>query len=249
MYEKGYKYYADWRDRKGNRKRKSFDTPEEAVAFETVQKAESRPKTQGRAAKRSRRLSTDSPKVSMRGVKPRGLQTPSSESVATLRRRNSKSRTLTPSTGKSSRGYHLSLEPAMPRGSDVSSATYAPSIARKTSRLSSSARQLQGPEMLRSATPKGKRFSLSRDLPSSAGCSSAPTSQSDQGQRQSSVPPTTAVSAKPSPSPRSIKTLKNSQSPKASPKSSIAVTTSAPHSSPNSPSESVKHGKVGGLRP
>ena len=38
MYEKGGKYYADWRDRKGQRKRKSFNSKRAALTYEDEQK-------------------------------------------------------------------------------------------------------------------------------------------------------------------------------------------------------------------
>jgi hypothetical protein len=44
MYEKQGKFYADWRDRKGTRKRKSFTTARAALRFESEQKEISHPK-------------------------------------------------------------------------------------------------------------------------------------------------------------------------------------------------------------
>lgn len=44
MYEKGNRYLADWYDRKGKRRRKSFATPEEAEQYEAAQKNQSHPK-------------------------------------------------------------------------------------------------------------------------------------------------------------------------------------------------------------
>jgi len=38
MYEKAGKYYADWRDRSGKRKRKSFASRRAALTFEEEQK-------------------------------------------------------------------------------------------------------------------------------------------------------------------------------------------------------------------
>jgi hypothetical protein len=48
MFEKQGKFYADWRDRKGNRKRKSFTTARAALRFEEEQKELAHPKTQAR---------------------------------------------------------------------------------------------------------------------------------------------------------------------------------------------------------
>jgi hypothetical protein len=48
MFEKQGKYYADWRDRTGVRKRKSFSTARAALRFESEQKdtAHSKPTAQ-----------------------------------------------------------------------------------------------------------------------------------------------------------------------------------------------------------
>ena len=48
MYEKGGKFYADWRDRNGQRKRKSFTSPRAALRFESEQKELARPKSRAR---------------------------------------------------------------------------------------------------------------------------------------------------------------------------------------------------------
>jgi len=50
MYEKGGKFFADWRDTNGNgnRKRKSFTSPRAALKFEAEQKELARPKPRGR---------------------------------------------------------------------------------------------------------------------------------------------------------------------------------------------------------
>ncbi len=44
MFQKGGKFYADWRDQNGVRKRKSFPTAKIALNFEGQQKAETRSK-------------------------------------------------------------------------------------------------------------------------------------------------------------------------------------------------------------
>ncbi len=50
MFEKSEKFYADWRDRTGTRKRKSFRTARAALQFEAAQKELAHPKqkAQGR---------------------------------------------------------------------------------------------------------------------------------------------------------------------------------------------------------
>jgi|ERR1019366_783446 hypothetical protein len=45
MFEKQGKFYADWRDRKGVRKRKSFKSAHAALQFEEEQKVLAHPKT------------------------------------------------------------------------------------------------------------------------------------------------------------------------------------------------------------
>lgn len=44
MFEKQGKFYADWRDRTGKRKRKSFSTSRAALRFEEEQKELARPR-------------------------------------------------------------------------------------------------------------------------------------------------------------------------------------------------------------
>ena len=48
MFEKSGKFYADWRDRKGVRRRKSFTSPKAALKFEAEQKELAHPKSRGR---------------------------------------------------------------------------------------------------------------------------------------------------------------------------------------------------------
>jgi hypothetical protein len=59
MFEKGNRYLADWYDRKGKRKRKSFETPEAAQAFEDSMRAQAHPKKKG-AGLQSRKPSSTS---------------------------------------------------------------------------------------------------------------------------------------------------------------------------------------------
>jgi hypothetical protein len=49
MFEKQGKFYADWRDRKGARKRKSFTSARAALRFEEEQKELAHPKPKARA--------------------------------------------------------------------------------------------------------------------------------------------------------------------------------------------------------
>lgn len=59
MFEKNGKFYADWRDRKGTRKRKSFTSQRAALRFEEEQKELAHPKPPARV-KLSPRLSVPS---------------------------------------------------------------------------------------------------------------------------------------------------------------------------------------------
>jgi hypothetical protein len=60
MYQKDNRFYADWRDRRGNRRRKAFLTAADASEYEERQKVAVRPKAEGAASasrKPSRRTS------------------------------------------------------------------------------------------------------------------------------------------------------------------------------------------------
>ncbi len=90
MYEKNGKYFADWTDDSGRRKRKSFTTKRAATAYEQAMKEARNPRTT-RVAQ---------PRISRRGVKKAstntiatGLQSqPSSPLVVVSTRRNGKLR-------------------------------------------------------------------------------------------------------------------------------------------------------------
>lgn len=49
MHQEHNRWYADWYDRKGKRRRKAFLTPEDATAYESQQKAIAHPKKKGPA--------------------------------------------------------------------------------------------------------------------------------------------------------------------------------------------------------
>ena len=57
MYEKDGRFYADWRDRKGKRLRKSFTSQRAALRFEAEQKELAHPKTKA-LGRRLRTFST-----------------------------------------------------------------------------------------------------------------------------------------------------------------------------------------------
>jgi hypothetical protein len=62
MYQKGDKYYADWRDQEGKRKRRSFPTALGAQRFENQQKA-AKASNPSQAARRSAKSARPSAKA------------------------------------------------------------------------------------------------------------------------------------------------------------------------------------------
>lgn len=58
MFMKGLLYFADWRDRKGVRHRKSFSTAEKATDYEAAQKLAARPKKPSKAKRSAAPLLT-----------------------------------------------------------------------------------------------------------------------------------------------------------------------------------------------
>jgi len=73
MFEKNGKYYADWRDRKGKRKRKSFTSARAALRYEEEQKELAHPKLKART-KLSPRYSVPSRKGSVVTIAPRATR-------------------------------------------------------------------------------------------------------------------------------------------------------------------------------
>jgi hypothetical protein len=70
MYEKHNRFYADWRDKRGNRKRKAFLTAKDAERYELEQKAKARPKTQGAARPSTISSVPTTPRGSSKKTKP-----------------------------------------------------------------------------------------------------------------------------------------------------------------------------------
>jgi hypothetical protein len=97
VYPKGNRYLADWYDRKGRRRRKSFTTPEAAQASEDVQNATARPKAQRGGGLQSQKLSHPST-AQNRNSTPRKSQQSSSKSTALSGRAISARRTSASST-------------------------------------------------------------------------------------------------------------------------------------------------------
>jgi len=81
MYEKHNRFYADWRDRRGNRKRKAFLTAKDTERYELEQKAKARPRTQGTARPSTISFVPTTPRGSSKKTKPDHTQnTPHSNS-------------------------------------------------------------------------------------------------------------------------------------------------------------------------
>ncbi len=54
MFTKGSRFYADWRDKRGTRRRRAFTTAEEATTYEAEQTQRTHPKPKGPALKSPR---------------------------------------------------------------------------------------------------------------------------------------------------------------------------------------------------
>jgi hypothetical protein len=141
VYQKGNQYLADWRDRKGTRKRKSFTTPEEAPAYEQAEKGTARPKARLAAAKQSPMPSAVSRGANTSGATHSGPRAESSPSADRSRRANSTSGTSTRSAEKSSRANRHPPEAAGPERRGGSSATSRRNTAAAISRHSSRSRR------------------------------------------------------------------------------------------------------------
>lgn len=95
MFEKDNRFYADWRDRKGVRRRKAFTTADAAQLHEETQKNASRPKRKGAGL---RSTQSSAPSVPL-GTQPtptpiRAMRLKTSKKLAAARpRRNSTQRT------------------------------------------------------------------------------------------------------------------------------------------------------------
>jgi hypothetical protein len=70
MFEKAGKFYSDWRDRQGNRKRKCFNSKRAALQFEAEQKELAHPKLRA-LGQPLRTCSTPDSKRTAPTIKPR----------------------------------------------------------------------------------------------------------------------------------------------------------------------------------
>ena len=70
MFEKNGHYFADWRNRRGKRQRKSFTSEADAIRYEQEQRAIAHPKIKGKARPSRRSFAPTSPKRSIRRHTP-----------------------------------------------------------------------------------------------------------------------------------------------------------------------------------
>lgn len=118
MFEKAGKFYADWRDKSGQRKRKSFNTAKAARVFEQEQKEATHPKPKGRAQQLPR-YSTPAQGAPAAVITISTRRDRSSPSPGHSNQSNSRPRTSTTPTGKSSKAQ-TATQPA--RGGQQQSA-------------------------------------------------------------------------------------------------------------------------------
>lgn len=137
MFEKNGKWYADWRDRRGKRLRKSFTSKRAAMLFEAEQRSLAHPKPNARGL----RLRPSSSRASVGAVavtQPPALRTASSPAREASRPASSTKRT----SSKSTRLYvvrttHTQRASASPRPSAHTCGTSGSTTARRSSTKSS----------------------------------------------------------------------------------------------------------------
>ena len=109
MYEKSGKFYADWRDKNGQRKRKSFNAARAALVFEAEQKEIAHPK---RRATRKQYARSFSPKPRDRSGNPSIRQPSSSSASRAASRRTASVRPTLSKPTPTSRAKVLPMRPA-----------------------------------------------------------------------------------------------------------------------------------------
>lgn len=174
MYSKHNRWYADWRDKRGQRKRRAFTTPEAAEAYEAAQKAKARPNVH-RSVQPSR--TSSAPRSYGAGITfaPQP-PAPSSRKRAAKHPPTSRGKMSTPSSRKSraQRARSLAADGSTP------SNTSSPNSGSITARQNSSGKFHDNPRPRRATSPQpAKSAPRSSKLPhrtSNAGYSSAQTS-------------------------------------------------------------------------
>lgn len=74
MFEKNGHYFADWRNRRGQRQRKSFTSEAEAIRHQEEMRAQAHPKQQGKGRRSQRSCAPISRKRSTKPRTPAGSQ-------------------------------------------------------------------------------------------------------------------------------------------------------------------------------
>ena len=206
MFQKGQCYLADWRDKDGKRKRKSFPDAASALAYEAAQKAVPLPKSL-RAARRSGTRSAHSSQGRPGGTQ-RSSQPGSLRSMAALPSRRSASTISHPSTRISRNTATPLLVQSEHRPLARSSARSKKEDAKLASGRKFSSAATPGRATSQQQTKSGSLSSRPLPLHSAAGSSSAPMRLSAPGLPQSSARRITTVRRAPSPSEPNTKTRK-----------------------------------------
>jgi len=157
MFEKNGKWYADWRDRRGKRLRKSFTSKRAAMLFEAEQRSLAHPKQNARG----QRLRPSSSRASVGAVaatRPPALHTASSRPPETSRQAGS----TKPTSSKSTQLYvvrttHTRRGNASPRPSAHTCGTSGSTTARQSSTKSFRASRASARATSRPQTKSGKR--------------------------------------------------------------------------------------------
>lgn len=145
MFEKSGKFFADWRDHTGQRKRKSFHTERAALTFEAEQKELAHPKSTARGKRSPASYSPNSAphRAALISFRPRGS---SSALAATSALTSSAPRTFKTSTADSSNAdSRAARKPLALVRSVASSAGSGRITTRPSSTAKSAATRASGP--------------------------------------------------------------------------------------------------------
>lgn len=154
MFEKQGKFYADWRDRTGKRKRKAFTSERAAIRYEDEQKALAHPKKR-REGRHWLGSSPQSTAISHPAIVTPGQAAPSSLKLVPSRRANSQPPTSRKSTIKSApASTPTPAKRTTQTASEKNSAGSGKRTAQKSSTTKSSVTPAQGRATSQSPTKK-----------------------------------------------------------------------------------------------
>jgi hypothetical protein len=161
MFEKQGRYFADWRDQRGQRKRKSFHTERAALTFEAEQKELAHPKTPARGRRSPVSYSPNSAphRAALISFKPRAS---SSARVATSALTSSAPRTSKTSTVVSSKADSRAAQRPLAL---VRSVVSSVGSGKTTTRPSSTAKSAATPASGRETTRPRARKSIASSAP------------------------------------------------------------------------------------